>query len=331
MNELAQSLVRRWWPWCTAIGVLAAAAVLIIPGHVAAEAWHGAWGDARRAGLTLRDAAPLLWCALGAAVCLRCGVLNIGLEGQYLLGAVTAVAVATALPPGPGACVAALMAGAGAGALWAGTAGLLGWRGAPIVLATLLLNVVAVHVVGILIEGPLRDPATTAPQTAVIDAATRLPLVWQQVHLGALLALGAAALWWLIAVRTVWGYEADACGAQPSAARLAGIPVARRQAEALLIGGGLAGLGGAVQAVAVLGSLGGIPTAYGFAGLLVALLGRLHPAGLVLAAVIVASLGTGCRQLERRMDLPRDLADVLQAVLVLAVLVASALALRGRR
>jgi ABC-type uncharacterized transport system permease subunit len=306
------------------------------PGAVLSTGFAGACGSPAAIALSLREAGPLLWCGLAAALCLRTGVLNIGLEGQYLVGAVVAAGLTTAwapLPAGPLAAGVALVGAAAAGAAWALAAGgLERWRGVPIVLSTLLLNIVAAQVVGMLVEGPLRDPTAASPQTATLADGMRLGAVWSSVHLGVVAAAIAAVVAWIVLRRTVWGYELDAVGVAPPAARLAGIPVERRRFEALGLGGALAGLAGGVQILAVTFFIGSVPTAYGYAGIMVALLGRLHPAGVAAAALLVAMLATGFRQLERRMDIPRDLGDAVQAVLVIGVLVAAALTVRrGRR
>ncbi|GDY11148.1 hypothetical protein LBMAG53_00250 [Planctomycetota bacterium] len=333
--------------WVPALAVLAAVAVVTLAGLWLAgfPPWvvlpvglAGVCGTWLRLAQTIQDAAPLLWCGLAAALCLRAGVLNVGLEGQYLAGMALAAACATTwliALPGVLAIPAALAASAAAGCAWAALAGgLERWRAVPLVLGTLLLNVLAVHLLGFLVEGPLRDPATTAPQTAAVAEHLRLPVVVEgtRVHLLVLGAGLAAILAWLVFRRTAWGFELDAVGTAPGAARLAGIPVARRQDQALALGGALAGLAGGAQVLGVIHFLGADPIAYGYAGIAVALLGRLHPAGVVVAAVLVAALGACFRNLERRCDIPRDLGDAVQAALVLGVLVAAAVTLwKARR
>ena len=220
---------------------------------------------------------------------------------------------------------------ASTGAAWALIAsGLERWRGVPVVLATILLNFIALAVVGMLVQGPLHDPATTAPQTALIADHLRLPALVEgtRLHLGVVLAFLLAVVLWLALARTTFGFEIQAAGLNPVAARLVGMPVAARQFQVMALSGGLAGLAGAAQIVGVTGMLSGSPTSYGYAGIAAAMLGRLHPLGIVAAALFLGMLSTGARHLERRLAIPHDAGDVLQGLLVLAVLVAAGIASR---
>ncbi len=326
-------------------GVVAAlAAVLLLlaglalagfaPGAVLATAATGIAGSPTRVAIWFGEAVPLLLCGLAAGTAFRAGVLNIGGEGQFLLGAVTAVAVATTAPPGIATAWLALAAAAGAGAVWCG--GALAFdrvRGVPLVLSTILLNVIAAHVVGMLVEGPLRDPTTSAPQSALVPDASRLTALvgGTGLHAGAFLALGLAIALWLVQRRTAFGFAATVVGLNPVAADLAGISVTRHQAIAALASGALAGLAGGSQVVGVAFFLSGSPVSYGYAGIAVALLGRLHPLGIVPAALFFAGLDLSARQLERRMGIPHDLGDLAKGIAVALVLVAGSLATRKGR
>lgn len=322
-----------------AVAAVAAALLLILlglallghaPGEVVATWAAGAAGSWVRVAFSLQEACPLLLTGLAVVVAFRCGVLNIGGEGQYLIGAVVLVALATRWAiPGPGwlALPLALLLAAATGAAWALLAtGLERWRGVPVVLSTILLNFVAVFLVSGLVEGPLRDPATTAPQTALIAGSFHLPLLAEgtRLHLGAPFALLLALALWLVLARTTLGFEIRAAGLNPLAARIAGMPVARRQVLAMGASGALAGLAGGIQVAGVTWFLSGSPASYGYAGIAAALIGRLHPLGVVLAALLLGMLDTGGRGLERNLAIPRDLADVAKGLAVLAVLVAGA-------
>jgi simple sugar transport system permease protein len=321
---------------CGALALVLAGLALLghAPWTVMATWAEGAAGSGVRLAMSLQEAGPLLFTGLAAAVAFRCGVWNIGAEGQFLIGAVALVALGTvAVPPGPGwvALPLALLLAAGAGSAWALLAtSLERWRGVPVVLSTILLNFIALAVVGMLVQGPLHDPATTAPQTASIAAHLRLPALVAdtRLHLGVVLALVSALASWVALRRTTIGFEVRVVGLNPLAARLAGMPVAARQVLVMAISGGLAGLAGAAQVAGVTGMLSGSPTSYGYAGIAAAMLGRLHPLGVVAAAVFLGMLGTGARHLERRLAIPHDLADVVQGLVVLAVLVGAALAAR---
>ncbi len=321
-----------------ALGAALAAVLLLLLGlwlvgqpplSVLATGWQGAAGSWARIAITAQEAVPLLICGLGAALAFRCGVLNIGLEGQYLVGAVTAVAVLTTAQGGWPLVLVALVAGAVAGALWVGLAiGLDRWRGVPLVLSTILLNTIAAQLCGVLVQGPLQDPATGAPQTPVITDANRLPLLFDgtSLHLGAVLAVVLAIVSWLVQTRTPLGFELTVAGLNPLAARYAGIPVTARQLLAGFASGALAGLAGAVQVAGVTFFLALDPRSSGYAGIAVALLGRLHPLGVIAAALFFAGLDVGSRQLERRMGIPHDLGDVAKGLAVVLVLLLGRLA-----
>jgi simple sugar transport system permease protein len=276
----------------------------------------------------------LLLTGLAAAVAFRCGVWNIGAEGQFLIGAVTMVAFGTMLLlPGPGWLILpiVLILSAISGATWALLAtGLERWRGVPVVLSTILLNFIAVAVVGMLVQGPLHDPATTAPQTAVIAEHLRLPVLADgtRLHLGVLIAAAIAVALWLALKRTTVGFEVQVVGLNPDAAHLMGMPVGARQVLVMAVSGGLAGFAGAAQVAGVTTMLSGSPTSYGYAGIAVAMLGRLHPLGIIAASLFLGMLSTGARNLERRLAIPHDAGDVVQGLLVLAILVGAGIAAR---
>ena len=304
-------------------------------------------GSPTRLGIWLQEATPLLFTGLAAGIAFRAGVLNIGLEGQYLLGAVAGVAVLTCGAEGWAMPWLAAIAGALAGAAWcAGPVALERSRGVPLVLSTILLNVVAALVVGVLVQGPLHDPTTAAPQSAVVPDANRWSAVspdltmhaatpdglilglirWLLQHPATVLALCLVVIAWLVQRQTALGFELTVVGLNPTAARWAGIPVARREVGAALVSGACAGVAGALQVTSVTWFLSSDARSYGYAGIAVALLGRLHPLGVIPAALFFAGLDLGSRQLERRMDIPHDLGDVAKGLAVAIVLIAGALA-----
>ena len=302
------------------------------PGDVLATAWRGLAGSPLRLGIWAQEATPLLLTGLAAGLAFRCGVLNVGTEGQYLMGAVTALAVLLALPPSAVSPWLAALAGAGAGALWCGVAyGLDRWRGVPLVLSAILLNVVAARVLGALVEGPLHDPTTAAPQSALVPDLARLSVLMPGTALtwAAPLAVALAVWSWLVQRQTALGFEFTVIGLNPVAADLAGIPVESRRRLAALGSGALAGLAGAFQVAGVTWFLSGDAQSYGYAGIAVALLGRLHPLGMIPAALFFAGLDLSGRQWERRLGIPHDLGDVAKGVAVALVLAAGLF--RGRR
>lgn len=317
--------------------VMALAVSGYAPAAVAEAAWHGIAASPAKLAMALQDAGPLLLCGLAASIALRSGVLNIGGEGQFLLGSALCVGLATTWrPPGPGwlvlplACIVGALAGAG----WALLASALERsRGVPVVLSTILLNFVAVFAVSWLVEVPLRDPTTTAPQTAQLADDVRLPVLvaGSSLHLGVAIALVVAVGAWLMERRTALGFELGVMGENPDAAAAAGIPVQRRRLLAMALAGALAGLAGAFQQAGVTGFLSGNTRSYGYLGVAVALLGRLHPLGVMAAAIFFSLLDGAARGIERGTGLPRDLADCAKGAVVLTVLVVTAWAVRRQR
>ncbi len=287
---------------------------------------------------SLTYACPLLLTGLATGIAFRSGVLNIGAEGQALLGAMAAAAVATRwLPNGSPVLVIciALSTGVVAGGLWALIAALLDrYRGVPIVLSTILLNFVAFYVLHALITGPLQATGTKAAQSDRIADSFQLPIVLARtsLHAGVIMAFVVAAVAWLVQSRTSFGFELLVTGLNPTTARLAGIPVLRRQVGVMLISGGFAGLAGAVQLLGKTHVLHPDFTAYGYAGIAVAMLGRLHPIGIVAAALFFGALDNGAYALEENPDLniTHSVSDVIKGVVVLAMLVGTAYLLRKR-
>lgn len=303
------------------------------PADVLSTAWTGVAGSPLRLAICAQEAVPLLLCGLAATLAFRAGVINIGLEGQYLLGAVTAVGVLTSHTGSMAMPWIAMLAGACAGAGWCAIAvALERRRGVPLVLSTILLNVVAVHVVGMLVQGPLHDPLTAAPQSALVPDASRLPVLvaGSGLHVGAIVALGCAVGLWLLQRRTTVGFEWEVIGLNPTAARFAGIPVVRRELTAALGSGAIAGMAGAMQVAGVSFFLSTDAPSYGYVGIAVALLGRLHPLGVIPAALFFSSLDLGSRQLERRLNIPHDIGNIAKGLAVAAVLIAGALSVRSR-
>jgi general nucleoside transport system permease protein len=325
--------------------VLLVVAGLYVAGYpgmrVLGEWAAGAVGTRFDVEVGLKNACPLILTGLAAGVAFRSGVLNIGAEGQAILGAIGAVALANRLIPPTVAAwpvLAIVLTLAGAmmlGALWGGIAGALDrWRGVPVVLSTILLSFVAMFVLGMLLEGPLRAQGSEVVQSDPLARAYWLP-VWTwgvEWRAGFVIALAMAGVSWLVQARTALGFELLVTGLNPTAAKLAGIPVAARQVGVMLLSGAFAGLAGAIQVMGVEGhTLTPSPTSYGYAGIAVALLGRLHPAGIVAAAVFFGMLDQGAANVETgAYALPHQVADVVKGLIVMAILVGTAYVARMR-
>ncbi|GIV05087.1 MAG: ABC transporter permease [Fimbriimonadales bacterium] len=282
----------------------------------------------------LHDMTLLLLTGLSVAVALQAGLFNIGAAGQLLVGALAAAWAGTLSGvPERLHLPFALFVGALAGALWAFVpVWLKVRRGAHEVISTIMFNYIALYLTHWLVTEYLKDPTGDAPQTAVIAEAAKLPLLSQD-FLSASWGLGIAVLavlgLWLTLYRTVWGYETRATGANRDAAESAGAPIARRMIEAMLLSGALAGLAGAIE---VCGTqyrfFEGFPGEYGFDGIAVALLAGNHPALMPVSAWLMSALRSGAYHLHAETGAPKEIAVVVQAVLILYV---AAVYLRKRR
>ena len=299
-----------------------------------------------RIGETLGVMAPLLVVALGAIISNRAGLVNIGQEGQLFIGAAFATYVGTRIGgPGPLVILALLIASAIGGALWAGIAAALKYRrNVPEVLTTLLLVTVAAQLAGFglknqwLLLAPPEGRANRQQISQQLDPDTRIPLVTMfgnQFPISVFFALGGAALVAFLLARTVWGFRLRALGHNERTAQRAGVAASRYGAGALLLGGGFAGLAGGIMLAG--GDFGnytlvpGFPAEIGWTGLLVALVGRQRVSATIIVAFIFAGLRTGSGFVAAT-GVERRITDVVQGLLVLALLIPPALLfLRQRR
>jgi len=272
-------------------------------------------------------ATPLLIIALGLAVCFRSNVWNIGAEGQYVIGAVFATAVA--LQAGPdtsrGIVVAVLAAGMLGGLLWAGITALLRDRfNANEILVSLMLVYVAVQVLNFLVYGPWKDPmGYNFPQTKTFERVTQMPrlLDGSRVNIGLVLALIGVVGVWLFLFRTRAGYAQIVGGLAPAAARYAGFSSRRALWTALLVSGAAAGLAGALEVAGPIGQLTPyVPAGYGFAAIIVAFVGRLHPVGIVFSAILMSMFYIGGELAQSRLGLPKSITGVFQGLLLFCLL-----------
>ena len=280
-------------------------------------------------------ATPLALIALGLAVAFRANVWNIGAEGQYILGAIAATAVAMRAGPGTGRAivVAVVLAGVLGGMLWAAAVACLRDRfHASEVLVSLMLVYVAELLLGYLVYGPWRDPqGFNFPQTITFLPATQIPrlVAGQRAHVGVLLAMAAAAAVSLYLFRTFAGFQLAVGGVAPQAARYAGFSSRRMLWSAMLVSGGMAGLAGALEVAGPLGQLTPhLPVGYGFAAIIVAFVGRLHPLGVLLSSVLMSMFYLGGELAQSRLGLPKALTGVFQGLLLFALLACDALAQR---
>ncbi len=284
------------------LSMLCAAALIAIAGHNPLAAFaaiaQGAVGTEHQIGASLNRSTPYLLAGAGVAICFRAGIINIGAEGQIAIGGAGAAATALAFAwaPPPVAIVAALLGGALAGGAWAGvaTAIHLGRR-VHEVLATLLLNFIALLLVQHLLAGPLGQFGAGFLQSPLMPRATWLPrLPGFDAHPGFLIAIVAAALLSFVLWRTPFGFALRVAGSSRLAAAYAGFSLSRLTWGAMLIAGALAGLAGGVEVLGVHRRLiEGFSLGFGFKAVTVAMLGGMEPVAVVPAALFVGVLESG--------------------------------------
>ena len=278
-------------------------------------------------GELLVKATPLLIIALGLAVCFRSNVWNIGAEGQFVIGALAAggVALLADKTTGPWIVPAILAAGVAGGMAWAGITALLRDRfNANEILVSLMLVYVAELILNYLVFGPWKDPAGyNFPQTRTFDAVTQIPRLMQgsRVTIGILLALLGVVALWLYLYRTYAGFAQEVSGLAPAAARYAGFSSSRALWVALLVSGGAAGLAGALEVAGPIGQLTPyVPAGYGFAAIIVAFVGRLHPVGIVFSALLMSMFYIGGELAQSRLGLLKSITGVFQGLLLFNLL-----------
>ncbi len=339
-----ERLKRGYWigpliPFLAALAAfLVGAIMLLLLGVNPVEAYQamieGAFGSPNAIADTIVKATPLLFVAVGICVAFRGGMINIGGEGQMILGGLAATIAALAFPSWPSYLIIpfALLLGFLGGALWGLIPGALkAYLNVNEILTTIMLNAIAVQLMNYLLRGPLMDPVqieqgSYIPQTARFSLATDLPrLVPTRLHAGTLLAILAAILIWILLWRTTLGFRIRAVGLSPAAARRAGINVKRYGMLAMIISGAMAGLAGAVQVLGVNhrmftdGTATGFTGGAGFNGIVAALFGQLHPLGAIPASFFFGAMIVGANQMQRAVQISSSLITALNGLLVIFV------------
>lgn len=291
----------------------------------------GAFGSGKALSETAVWTTPYIFAGLAVAIAFKGGLFNIGAEGQLALGALVTAWLGFGLPNLTGPIPAlihvplAIIGGSLAGAVWGGIPGWLKARtGGHEVINTIMMNYIALLLSSFLLNGPWKDPTpgNVVAQTPPIAASARLaPIIADsRFHWGTLLALVAAAVVYWLLWKTPLGFEIRTVGLNPSAARYAGIAVERTIVISMALSGLLAGLAGSIEVVALnYGHTLSFNIGYGFDAVTIALLGRSHPLGVVLAAILFGSMRSGASKMQFLTQVPVDIISVIQALVLLFV------------
>jgi len=310
------------------LAVLIGAVILLVSGANPIQAYgallRGSFGTITALGRTLEKATPLIFSGLAVAFAFKAGMFNIGAQGQLLLGAITAAFLGFAihgLPPYIHMPL-ALLGGAMAGGLYAFIPGALkAYRGAHEVITTIMLNYIAINITDYFADGPWKDttPGNIVARTPVVDSAAKIPSLGG-IPMGFVIAIVIAFIIWWLLYKTTIGFEIRMVGLNPHASRYAGVKVAQTLILTMVISGILAGLGGAVETLGVVGRFQpGFNTGLGFDGITVAMLGKTHPFGTIPAAILVGAMKAGSSEMQFASGVAKEITDVIQALILFFV------------
>lgn len=339
MRSRLSTLFDALLPVLATLAALAVGAVMLLllgvnPFEAYGALWTGAFGSTNAFAETLVKATPLLLVALGICISFRGDVINIGGEGQMIVGAILATWVGLTFTGLPGwlVIILAMLFGFIGGGIWGGIPGFLkAYFRVNEILSTVMMNAIAVQFMNFMLRGPMIDPAqaelaSQIPQTARLLDAFRLPRwIPTRLHLGALIAVILAILVYVLLWRTTLGYRIRAVGQNPHASRYAGINVKRYVVLSLLLSGAFAGLAGAIQVYGVNyrmitdGSASGFTGSAGFNGIVAALFGQLHPIWSIPASILFGALLVGANSMQRVVQVPSALVIALNGLVVVFV------------
>jgi general nucleoside transport system permease protein len=290
---------------------------LLLPLNAYGNLLEGAFGSTRGITFTIQTAAPLILGGMAVGLGFKAGLFNIGAQGQFLLGALGAAAVGAAMADsGPWIAIpAAIAAGVIGGAAWGFIPGALkAWTGAHEVVTTIMLNFIASIFVAYVITGPLEAPGFGFSRTGPVGDAAYPTFFGGGIHLGVFIAFALVPVVWWLLWRSTLGFEIRTVGANPDAARYAGMHPALLTILTMSLCGLLAGLAGAGQILGINGFMtASYGTAIGFDSISVALLGRAHPLGITLAALLFGAMRAGSGLMQINADIPVEIIDVIQA------------------
>ena len=296
------------------------------PFELYADMWASTFARPRSMTEIFIRLAPITLAALAVVVPARAGMINVGGEGQVILGGIAAAGIALLMDqkaPGTVTMTLMIVAAIVVGGLWAGIAGMLRiWFNVNEAVTTLLLNFIALDLLLFLIYQPWRESAAAQPATRELDTAAKLPTIGASgVHVGLIFAIIAVVIVGLVLSKTRWGFKLLAVGGNSEAARRSALPVTALLLGALLLGGALAGLAGMIEFSGVEYKLrSGFALQLGYIGFLASWLARHKPAGVLVAAFALAALSVAADSLQLDAGLPAAAVNILTALLLMAVL-----------
>lgn len=312
------------------LALLVGALVIAMAGANPLYAYHwliyGAFGSMNSLAETLIKTTPLLIAGLGLAISFRSNMISIGAEGQISMGGLFATLAGLHMSGIPAfiALPSVLVAGFLGGAIWGAIPGILKAKlGVSEIINTIMLNYIALYLVNYLLDIPLREPPGYFPQSAQIAREAWLPAIipGTRLHAGILLGLLLVIAYYFLMFRLPLGYKIRAVGLNPHAARYGGINVERNMVIAMALSGGLAGIAGMSEIAGLQHRLlGAFSSGYGFDAIAVALLGKLHPLGVLASALFFGALRVGANSMQRAAQVPASVVYVIQGLVVIFVL-----------
>ncbi len=313
------------------IGAIIMAALGANPLEAIKALAEGSFGTINAFGNTLNKATPLIFCGLCACFAYKCGVFNLGGEGQFLCGAITACVVALILGEkgieGWLICLLCLVLGTIAGGIWGFIPGILKiTRGQNEMIISIMLNYVATLFMGVIYTNWMRDQSV--PQTLPVPKASQLSRIFPKLRFtwGFVIAVVIGILMWIFLFKTSAGFKIRAVGYNSTASRFNGYPVLRLMFVSFIVSGAVAGLGGAAE---LLGTqyrlINGFGAGYGFDGVAMALIGQLNPLATIVVAVFFAALRVGSTRMQTVAHIPTSVSDIIQALVIIFTVAGMAL------
>lgn len=308
-----------------AISMIVIAAMGVNPWRAMGKMLSGALGNQNAIAETLVKMTPLIFTGISYALASRCGLTNIGMEGQLYMGALFATIAGVYIPGLPMVIHLPLTmcAGFAGGAIWGWIVGALKVRfGASEIITTVMLNTIAIQLVQFMVNGPITEPPGNDAQSSPLLQSAQLPVILKgtRAHLGIIIALVFVYLFWMFLWSSKKGYEIRVSGQNANAAIYSGINTKRNIVLVMLLAGGVAGLAGATEVMGVQGRL--FPTVspgYGFDGIAVALIGANSPLGIVAGAFLFGILRAGGNSMQRATGVPVAIIKVIQAIVIIMV------------